>query len=324
MRTLRVPALLLALALGHDMAAQETRQVSFVTNTGAAQPGDTTFFTFGSTQIGVGRLASPVEIEGQTVTFEVMVALEYVGGSGPFHGFVSLLWPNGDAVACRYDGTVVRDAAGNSRWSTGVHVIDGSGAFVGASGRGTVSGFRDVSLGGSVEYTVDLTIRTAGTTAPAPQPQPRTPNGGVSGTAQGNQGTLAVDVVLSGDPTAQRTRRIGADDSVRYGLFRIEGTGTSNAGPVHVSALGSLDYRDGSGPFWAFQVLDFGGGNVLYCRYRGHTTEFDPTSTRILGRLDVIGGTGTLATARGTGTVEARRGGPVGTTQLTSIRLNVR
>lgn len=320
---------LFSLALAPRLAAQEAPQdqalhVSFVTNTGAAAPGDTTFFTFGNTQVGVGRLTSQVQVAGEAVTFEVMVALEYVNGSGPFSGFVSLLWPNGDAVACSYEGVVVRDASGNSNWSTGVHVIDGSGRFKGSSGSGTVAGFRNVALGGSVQYTVDLAIRTN----PARDTQRNEPqgsaNGGRSGIEQGRAGDLNVEVVLAGAPADQRTRRIGFDDAIRYGLFRISGTGTSNAGPVHVSALGTVDYLDGTGPFWAFQVLDFGSGNVVYCRYRGHTDQLAPDATRIVGRLDVIGGTGTFATARGTGSVEARRGGIVGTTQVTEIRLRLR
>jgi len=80
----------------------------------------------------------------------------------------------------------------------------------------------------------------------------------------------------------------------------------------------------GSGPFAGFLVLDYGGNNVLYCRYEGHTTQLSVDSTRILGRLEVIAGTGRFNGARGEGQVRARRGGPVGSTQLTSIRLRLR
>ena len=46
--------------------------VAFVTHTGAAEPGDTTFYTVGQRQFGVGRLASIVDIGGEQVTFEVL------------------------------------------------------------------------------------------------------------------------------------------------------------------------------------------------------------------------------------------------------------
>ena len=147
------------LAAPQPAADARRLRVSFVTNTGAAEPGDTTFYTVGQEQFGVGRLASLVDIGGEQVTFEVLVALEYIDGSGPFTGFLSLYWPNGDAVACRYAGVVVRDAAGDSRWHSVLHVIDGRGSLTGATGVGTVSGFRSAALGGSVEYTVDLTIQ---------------------------------------------------------------------------------------------------------------------------------------------------------------------
>src|SRR5262245_10243951 len=200
----------------------EHLHVSFVTTTGAAQPGDTTFYTLGQKQFGVGRIASIVDIDGEQVTFEVLVSLEYTDGSGPFTGFVSLLWPNGDAVACRYQGVVVRDEAGDSRWDSILHVIDGSGSLIGATGGGTLSGFRSAALGGSVEYAVDLTIhRNNGEQG---RGSPENADGGSSGIALGNPGDLAVDVVLTGAPENQRLRNVGFDDLVRYGIFRIAGT----------------------------------------------------------------------------------------------------
>jgi hypothetical protein len=310
------------LATSQPPADPEHLHVAFATTTGAAEPGDTTFYTVGQEQFGVGRLASIVDIDGQQVTFEVLVSLEYTDGSGPFTGFLSLLWPNGDAVACRYEGVVVRDEAGDSRWNSILHVIDGSGSLTGATGQGTVSGFRSAALGGPVEYTVDLNIhrQNGGHGGGGPE----NANGGSSGIPFGNPGDLAVDVVLTGAPEDQRLRNVGFDDSVRYGIFRIAGTDASGPRPVQVSALGTLGYRLGSGPFAGFLVLDYGDDDVLYCRYEGHTTQLSVDSTRILGRLDVIAGTGMFDGAQGHGKVRARRGGPVGSTQVTSIRLQLR
>ena len=305
------------------LANADHLHVAFVTTTGPAEPGDTTFYAVGQKQFGVGRLASIVDIDGEQVTFEVLVSLEYTDGSGPFTGFVSLFWPNGDAVACRYEGVVVRDDAGNSRWNSILHVIDGSGSLTGTTGGGTLSGFRSAALGGSVEYTVDLTIHRKTGNGEQGSGSPESANGGSSGIALGNPGDIAVDVVLSGAPQDQRLRNVGFDASIRYGIFRIAGT-AGGPTPVQVSALGTLGYRMGSGPFAGFLVLDYGGGHVLYCRYEGHTTQLSVDSTRILGRLDVIAGTGMFDRAQGEGRVRARRGGPVGSTQLTSIRLRLR
>jgi len=296
--------------------------VSFVTNTGAAVPGDTTFFTVGDKQFGVGRLASIVDIGGEKVTFEVLVSLEYTDGSGLFSGFVSLFWPNGDAVACLYDGIVVRDKAGDSRWNSKIRVIDGRGSLKGATGNGTVSGFRSAALGSSVKYTVDLTIRR--TSNQQNGGGPAGANGGLSGVVVGGAGNLAVDVILTGKSGEQRLRNVGEADAIRYGLFRIDGTDASGPRPVQVSALGTLDYRLGSGPFTGFLVLDYGDDDVLYCRYDGHTTQLSSDSTRILGRLDVILGTGLFEGIQGVGMVRARRGGVIGSTQLTSIRMRLR
>jgi len=310
------------LATPQPAADAQHLHVAFVTNTGPAEPSDTTFYTVGQEQFGVGRVASIVDIDGEQVTFEVLVSLEYIDGSGPFTGFLSLFWPNGDAVACRYKAVVVRDDAGDSRWNSILHVIDGSGSLTGATGVGTVAGFRSAALGGSVEYTVNLTIHRQKGEQDGGSPE--SADGGLSGIAFGKPGDLEVDVVLTGAPEDQRLRNAGFEDSVRYGIFRIAGTEASGPLPVQVSALGTLGYRMGSGPFAGFLVLDYGDDNVLYCRYEGHTTQLSVDSTRILGRLDVIAGTGRFDGARGEGEVRARRGGPVGLTQLTSIRLRLR
>lgn len=311
-----------AVAMSQPPGDPQHLHVAFVTTTGDAEPGETTFYTVGQKQFGVGRLASIVDINGEQVTFEVLVSLQYTDGSGPFTGFLSLIWPNGDAVACRYEGVLVRDEAGDSRWNSILLVIDGSGSLTGATGVGTLSGFRSAALGGSVEYTVDLNIHRQNGGQGGGSPE--NADGGSSGIAFGNPGDLAVDVVLSGDPEDQRLRNVGFNDSFRYGIFRIAGTDASGPIPVQVSALGTLGYRMGSGPFAGFLVLDYGYDNVLYCQYQGHTTQLSVDSTRILGRLDVIAGTGMFDGAQGEGKVRARRGGPVGSTQLTSIRLRLR
>jgi hypothetical protein len=307
-----------------DSPAGQQLHISFVTRTGPAEPGDTTFYTVGDEQFGVGRIASVVDVDGESVTFEVLVSLEYTDGSGPFTGFVSLLWPNGDAVACQYAGIVVRDAAGDSNWTTDIHVIDGSGSFVGATGNGTVSGFRSAALGGSVEYTVDLRIHRRTGNPQNLDGSPESADGGASGIAFGSHGDLSVGVVLTGDSDQQRLRNVGPGDSIRYGIFRIAGTDTSGPTPVEISALGVLGYRLGSGPFTGFMVLDYGNDDALFCRYNGHTTQLSIDSTRILGRLTVITGTGVFDGVQGTGRVRARRGGVIGSTQLTSIRLQLR
>ena len=105
------------------------------------------------------------------------------------------------------------------------HVIDGSGSLTGATGVGTVSGFRSAALGGSVEYSVDLAIhrRRGGYGGGSPESAHGGWSGLAFGAAFGAQADLAVDVVLTGAPEDQRLRNVGFDDSVRYGIFRIGG-----------------------------------------------------------------------------------------------------
>ena len=145
----------------HPWVSRRIERFAFATEGAAAGPGDSRLVTVGNVQLGTGRLTSTVQLLGEPVLFETMFELHYVAGNGPFTGFLSLVWTNGDVVACRYDATVTRAADGTSSWRSELQVIDGNGRFAGSHGHGRLVGSRSGAPGSPVRYEVELEVHKA-------------------------------------------------------------------------------------------------------------------------------------------------------------------
>lgn len=302
--------------------APQAESIGFVT-TMAGDPTQQHFRTVGSLTSGSGRLTASVAVAGEPVAVELLATLRYVDGSGPFEGFVTLTWPQGDALASRYRGTATRGRDGSTVLAGELDVVDGVGRYLGARGRGTVDGFRSGALGSQVEYTVALSVRRGAAGVAAGQ-------GGASGVGGGSATGPAPDGVpfvaqvdLAGVAAEQHLTTTGPGGRHATGTARLTGVGASTGGQVAVEVLGAIDYRLGSGPFTGFLNLDFGGGDLLLCKYDGRA-EALVGGTRVLGRIDVLAGGGVLAAVAGHGRLVGFRAGPVGAPLASTISLVLR
>ncbi len=117
----------------------------------------------GELNYGWNQLVGPSTLDGQAVDVEMLGNVDYEQGTGPFFGFVSLVWPNGDVLAFRMDGQATQPAAAqgssDSAFTAELTVIGGSGTYAGVSGgRGTFTGSRSAELGGQVVGTMTATV----------------------------------------------------------------------------------------------------------------------------------------------------------------------
>ncbi|MFM1770738.1 MAG: hypothetical protein RJA22_3267, partial [Verrucomicrobiota bacterium] len=268
-----------------------------------------------------GRLTSTVQLQGEPVLFETMFELHYVAGNGPFTGFLSLVWTNGDVVACRYDATVTRAADGTSSWRSELQVIDGNGRFAGSHGHGRLVGSRSGAPGSPVRYEVTLEVHKALSPSRARRSREANGQGGESTSVHGNRPGLSLDVVLDALPADQRLRTLGAGGHTVYGLVHASGEGAGAAAPVAVEWFGTVNVRDHSGPVAGYLRLDFGGGNVAYARYDGRAQALRNRVVRTLARLEVLAGTGTYAGARGSGDFTGVHTAPGTSPEAGTVRL---
>ena len=283
-------------------------------------PSGTFLSVVGQTQYGNAHLSSDVLIEGQPVHADLEARLEYKGGTGPFSGFITLSWPNGDTLATRYVGGAEQNADQSTTVTGTLAVIGGQGRYAGASGRGTVLGYRTGQLGVPVTYTVTLDIFGSGqpksVTAAGGQPAPLTGGLATTGAAK-DLSTIRLDLPLTGAVGDQWFHTVESGH-LRYGVGRL----TGQTQGFSVELLAALEYYDGSGPFSGYVTLGFQDGSSLVCRYSGQA-RLDKSGTTIIdGHLQVFLGTGRYTGARGEGTLRATRSGPIASLLNTSIDLH--
>ena len=109
---------------------------------------------------GWNELAGTASTDSGDVQVQLLGNVDYVDGSGPFFGFVTLKFASLSTLGLRIvDGRArVRDD-GSTALRSRLRVIGGNAAMTGAKGTGTMTGERREELGTSIELTFDLRIR---------------------------------------------------------------------------------------------------------------------------------------------------------------------
>lgn len=117
-------------------------------------PGDITY--------GWNDLRGPTRWGKQDASMRFLGSVDYVDGTGPFGGFVTITRADGVRLGLSVSGwaTTPSDEAGtaNATFRGTVTVIGGSGPYAGATGTGTMKGFRKAALGSPVELTFSVTV----------------------------------------------------------------------------------------------------------------------------------------------------------------------
>lgn len=116
----------------------------------------------GGITYGWNDLRAGTRWAGQDATVRFLGDVEYVDGSGPFNGYLTVTRADGAVLGLRVQGSALSLASGAStadaRFSGNVTVIGGDGAYRGARGIGTMTGSRQAALGSPVGLTVRLTV----------------------------------------------------------------------------------------------------------------------------------------------------------------------
>jgi quercetin dioxygenase-like cupin family protein len=138
---------------------------------------------------------------------------------------------------------------------------------------------------------------------------------------EGATGT-ALHVTADLDSLSRTLTTVGATGAQVYGWNQL--AGTDPASGVGVAMLASVNYENGSGPFFGFVTFTFPGGSTLGVQMQGTAlAAADGSKTTFAATLGVIGGTGTYATATGTGTFTGSRTAALGTTVSTTFDLSL-
>ena len=109
------------------------------------------------TTYGVGSLEGRGTLFGEETSIQLQATVEYVNGTGPFSGFWTFTFADGEELAFRYKGRAVKTQA-ESIIAGNVEVIGGTGRFKKAKGMGVVFGRRKLDVGSAVNYGFELIV----------------------------------------------------------------------------------------------------------------------------------------------------------------------
>lgn len=115
----------------------------------------------GGKTYGWNHLVGRTRWGSRSAHVEFLGSVNYVDGSGPFGGLVTVTRKNGTQLAFSVNGLAMSGpTAGTSdtRFSGTISVIGGSGPYAAASGIGEMTGYRKAALGSPVTLTFDLRV----------------------------------------------------------------------------------------------------------------------------------------------------------------------
>ncbi len=143
-------------------AAVAKKPVTLTFSTTLSSSGTTLESLPGGHTYGWNTLNGPTRWGNQDATITFLGDVDYVNGSGPFNGYVTITRADGVILGTHIDGNALAVAAGSDGTRTlfagSVSVIQGTGTFRGARGIGTMTGSRTAALGSPVKMTLTLSI----------------------------------------------------------------------------------------------------------------------------------------------------------------------
>jgi hypothetical protein len=112
----------------------------------------------GDTTYGWNLLTGEAATDSGDVSVTLLGNVQYVDGSGPFFGFMTLKFASLSTLGLRIQGTATKRSDGSTALKSKLKVIDGTAAMTGAKGGGSFTGSRDAAVGSPIEITVKLKL----------------------------------------------------------------------------------------------------------------------------------------------------------------------
>lgn len=143
--------------------AQAAKSKNLVFNVDLTSSGTTLETLPGEITYGWNDLRGPTRWGKKDAALRFLGSVDYVNGTGPFGGFVTVTRADGVKLAFSVSGwaTTPADQEGtaNATFRGTVTVIGGTGPYARATGTGTMEGYRKAALGSPVELTFSVTVQ---------------------------------------------------------------------------------------------------------------------------------------------------------------------
>lgn len=143
--------------------AQAAKSKNLVFNVDLTSSGTTLETLPGEITYGWNDLRGPTRWGKKDAALRFLGSVDYVNGTGPFGGFVTVTRADGVKLALSVSGwaTTPADQEGtaNATFRGTVTVIGGTGPYSHATGTGTMDGYRKAALGSPVELTFSVVVQ---------------------------------------------------------------------------------------------------------------------------------------------------------------------
>lgn len=143
--------------------AQAAKSKNLVFNVDLTSSGTNLETLPGEITYGWNDLRGPTRWGKKDAALRFLGSVDYVNGTGPFGGFVTVTRADGVKLAFSVSGWATtpanQEGTANATFRGTVTVIGGTGPYARATGTGTMEGFRKAALGSPVELTFSVTVQ---------------------------------------------------------------------------------------------------------------------------------------------------------------------
>lgn len=153
---------LVALAGLAGAPAQAAKSKTLVFDVDLTSAGTTLETLPGDVTYGWNDLNGPTRWGKSSAQLRFLGNVDYVSGTGPFGGFVTVTRADGVKIAFSVSGwstSPETSGTANASFRGTLTVIGGTGPYARATGTGTMQGYRKAALGSPVELTFSVTVQ---------------------------------------------------------------------------------------------------------------------------------------------------------------------
>ena len=153
---------LVALAGLAGSPAQAAKSKTLVFNVDLTSAGTTLETLPGDVTYGWNDLNGPTRWGKSSAQMRFLGSVDYVSGTGPFGGFVTVTRADGVKIAFSVSGwstSPETSGTANATFRGTLTVIGGTGPYAKATGTGTMQGYRKAALGSPVELTFSVVVQ---------------------------------------------------------------------------------------------------------------------------------------------------------------------
>ena len=107
---------------------------------------------------GANQLVGSATVLGQPATVEILGSVNYLNGSGPFTGFLTVTWADASSIGFSILGTATQGTDGSSKIVSSMDYIGGSGTYVDTKVQGKFIATRTAEVGTPIMTELTLEV----------------------------------------------------------------------------------------------------------------------------------------------------------------------